>query len=271
MWSAPPLPARASRTLRTEGAAPSLPMRIDEYTNMFVLEDRFWWYRGIHDLILGYLRKRSEPPLRILDAGCGTGKLMTLLAPMGEVVGFDASAEAVEYCRQRGLSRVDIVDLNEFSPQASYDAITCIDVLCHESVREIGSVLDQFRRGLSPGGILILNLPAFESLRREHDQVVQTVRRLQEKDLLPLLREKGFEIELSTYRLPALYYAIRLRKALAPPRESASPESDLRMISPLLDALLWWMNWIENRAILAGIRFPVGSSLFVVARGPAAS
>ena len=246
-------------------------MRVDEYTNMFVLEDRFWWYRGIHDLILGYLRKRATPRLHILDAGCGTGKLMTLLAPLGDVEGIDASGEAVEYCRQRGLSAVELVDLNLWSPAASCDVITCIDVLCHESVRDIRSVIDEFHRGLRPGGILILNLPAFESLRREHDRVVQTVRRLRQEELLPLLREKGFEIELSTYRLPALYYMIRLRKALAPPKEGASPESDLKMISPLLDALLWWMNWLENRAILAGVRFAVGSSLFVVARRPAAA
>ena len=244
-------------------------MRVDEYTNMFVLEDRFWWYRGIHDLILGYLRKRPSARLHILDAGCGTGKLMTLLSPLGEVVGIDASVEALQYCHQRGLSRVEIVDINKWSPAASYDVITCIDVLCHESVREIGSVLDQFHRGLRPGGTLFLNLPAFESLRREHDKVVQTVRRLRKEDLLPLLREKGFAIELLTYRLPVLYYMIRLRKVLSPPREHASPESDLRLISPLLDALLWWMNWLENRAILAGFRFPVGSSLFVVARRPA--
>jgi SAM-dependent methyltransferase len=246
-------------------------MRVDEYTNMFVLEDRFWWYRGIHDLILGYLRKRPSARLHILDAGCGTGKLMTLLAPLGEVVGIDASEQALQYCHERGLSGVEIVDLNEWSSTASYDVITCIDVLCHESVREIGSVLDQFQRGLRPGGILILNLPAFESLSREHDKVVQTVRRLRKEELLPLLRERGFEIELSTYRLPALYYMIRLRKALSPPRAHASPESDLKMIPPVADSLLWWMNWIENRAILAGFRFPVGSSLFVVARRPGAA
>jgi SAM-dependent methyltransferase len=246
-------------------------MRIDEYVNMFVLEDRFWWYRGIHDLILDYLRKRRPGLLHILDAGCGTGRLMTLLAPLGEVTGIDASEQALQYCRDRGLSRVEIVDLNEWSPGASYDVITCIDVLCHESVKAIEPVLDQFYRGLRPGGILILNLPAFESLRREHDEVVQTVRRLREEDLLPLLREKGFEIELTTYRLPALYYMILLRKRLVPPREHAVPESDLRMISPLLDRLLWWMNWLENRAVLAGLRFPVGSSLFVVARRPAAA
>jgi SAM-dependent methyltransferase len=246
-------------------------MRVDEYTNMFVHEDRFWWYRGIHDLILGYLRKKRGEKLHILDAGCGTGKLITLLAPLGEVVGIDASKEALQYCRQRGLSGVEIFDLNEWSPAASYDAITCIDVLCHESVREMGAVLEQFFRGLRPGGILILNLPAFESLRREHDKVVQTVRRVRQEELLPLLRDKGLAVELSTYRLPVLYYAIRLRKALSPPRAHASPESDLRMIPPVVDSMLWWMNWIENRAILAGIRFPVGSSLFVVARKPGAS
>jgi len=241
-------------------------MRTDEYTNMFALEDRFWWYRGIHDLILGYLRARSKARLSILDAGCGTGKLMTLLAGLGEVSGIDASEQALEYCRERGLSAVEIVDLNSWSAAASYDVITCIDVLCHESVRDIGAVLDQFRDGLRPNGELILNLPAFESLRRDHDTVVQTVRRLKQEDLLPLLRARGFEIVLSTYRLPALYFMIRMRKALVGAGGAGAPRSDLKLISPLLDRLLWWMNWIENRAMLAGLRFPVGSSLFVVAR-----
>ncbi len=243
-------------------------MRIDEYTNMFVLEDRFWWYRGVHDLILGYLRKRLRGRPSILDAGCGTGKLMTLLAPLGEVSGVDASEQAIRYCRERGLSAVEIVDLNSWTPRGSYDVITCIDVLCHESVRDVGTVLEQFHRGLRPGGILILNLPAFESLRRAHDTVVQTVRRLRREELLPLLRERRFEIAFSTYRLPALYYMIRIRKAFASPSGDSTPTSDLRLISPLADRLLWWMNWIENRATLAGLRFPVGSSLFVVARKP---
>jgi hypothetical protein len=133
-------------------------------------------------------------------------------------------------------------------------------------VHDIGAVLDRFRKGLRPRGVLILNLPAFESLRREHDTVVQTVRRLRKEELLPLLQKRGFEIMLSTYRLPALYLMIRVRKALTRESDAEAPQSDLKLISPLLDRLLWWMNWLENRATLAGLRFPVGSSLFVVAR-----
>ena len=49
-------------------------MRIDEYTNMYTLEDRYWWYRGIHDLIVCYfMNEAGSRRLRILDAGCGTG------------------------------------------------------------------------------------------------------------------------------------------------------------------------------------------------------
>jgi SAM-dependent methyltransferase len=245
-------------------------MRVDEYTNMYVLEDRFWWYQGIHELIVSYVRREaSSRPLRILDAGCGTGKLMTLLARVGEVSGVDASDEALRYCRERGLARVTRVDLNAWKPaETAYDVITCIDVLCHESIADVGAVLDRFRDGLTPGGLLVLNLPAFESLRRQHDDVVQTVRRVRKEAFLPLLEERRFRIELSTYRLPALYYMIRAKKALFPDSNSDAPQSDLKSIPSGLNFVLSGMHRLENRAVLLGMRFPVGSSLFVMARKP---
>jgi SAM-dependent methyltransferase len=242
-------------------------MRVDEYTNMYVLEDRFWWYQGIHELIVSFLRREARgKPLRFLDAGCGTGKLMTLLAPLGEVSGIDASEEGLRYCRERGLTRIEKVDLNRWQAAGTYDVITCIDVLCHESIEDVGAVLDQFHRALGPGGLLVLNLPAFESLRRQHDDVVQTVRRLRKEDIHPLLIERGFEIEIATYRLPALYLMIRAKKALFPDSRREEPQSDLKSIPSPLNALLSAMHKVENHVVLAGLRFPVGSSLFVMGR-----
>lgn len=243
-------------------------MRADEYTNMFVLEDRFWWYRGIHELIVSHVRREGAGRrLRILDAGCGTGKLMTLLSPLAEVQGIDSSEEALRYCRERGLSRVAVADLNEWeSAGATYDVITCIDVLCHETLRDVSAVLGRFRKALTPGGLLILNVPAFESLRRQHDVVVQTIRRYRKEQLLPLLTDLGFAIEIATYRLPLLFFLIRLKKALVPDRKGETPRSDLVAIPHAANAVLWQMNRIENQAILSGVRFPVGSSLFVMAR-----
>jgi len=244
-------------------------MRTDEYTNIFELEDRFWWYRGIHDLIVRYVDKEAtRGSLSIFDAGCGTGKLMMLLTSFGEVAGVDASPEALRYCRQRGLANVAIADLNEWSPAGiTYSVLTCIDVLCHEMVRDVGAVLSRFHQALEPGGLLVLNLPAFESLRRQHDTVVQTLRRYRKEEFLPLLAGRGFEVELATYRLPPLFYLIRLQKWLRPVSDgSAPPRSDLHRIPRFLDALLWQMHRIENLAIFKGARFGVGSSLFVLAR-----
>jgi SAM-dependent methyltransferase len=235
---------------------------------MYALEDRYWWYRGVHDLIVRCLRNEvGARRLRILDAGCGTGKLMTLLAPFGDVSGIDGSEDALRFCRERGLSNVAFADLNRWEAKgAAYDVITSIDVLCHESIRDVGAVVAKLGEALVPGGLLMLNLPAFESLRRQHDVVVQTVRRYRREEFLPLLRGRGFRIEVATYRLPVLFCLIRTKMALFRDRPGVEPRSDLRTISPAIDEMLWQMNRLENWAILRGARFPVGSSLFVVAR-----
>lgn len=235
---------------------------------MFALEGRYWWYRGIHDLIVRYLMKEvGTRRLRILDAGCGTGKLLTLLAPLGDVSGIDGSEDALRFCRERGLSNVAFADLNRWEAKSgAYDVITSIDVLCHESIRDVGAVVAKLGEALAPGGLLMLNLPAFESLRRQHDVVVQTVRRYRREEFVPLLEARGFRTEVATYRLPVLFCLIRTKKALFPDRRGGEPRSDLRTLSPAIDELLWQMNRLENSAILRGARFPMGSSLFVVAR-----
>jgi SAM-dependent methyltransferase len=243
-------------------------VRIDEYTNMYLLEDCYWWYRGIHDLILRYfIKEAGARRLRILDAGCGTGKLLTLLAPLADVSGIDGSEDALRFCRERGLSNVAFADLNSWEGKgAAYDVITSIDVLCHESIRDVGGVVGKLGEALVPGGVLMLNLPAFESLRRQHDAVVHTVRRYRKEEFLPLLERRCLRVEVATYRLPVLYCLIRMKKAIFPEKPGVEPSSDLRTIWRAFDDLLWQMHRLENWAILRGARFPVGSSLFVVAR-----
>lgn len=78
-----------------------------EYTNMFELEDDYWWYRGIHDLNDHFVcEEAAGERLTILDTGCGTGKLMTILDRYGDVSGFDFSEEAIRYSKERGSGGV---------------------------------------------------------------------------------------------------------------------------------------------------------------------
>ena len=123
-----------------------------EYSNMFELEDHYWWYRGLHDLIELYVRRLSQKGRpRILDAGCGSGKLMTLMSRYGDVAGFDFSDDAIRYSKERGIVSVTTQDLNEWDPPCgTYDIVTCIDVLCHGAIRDVDAIvsLDENRNAL---------------------------------------------------------------------------------------------------------------------------
>jgi SAM-dependent methyltransferase len=239
-----------------------------EYTNMFQLEDEYWWYRGLHELIERYVRDESHRQRpNILDAGCGCGKLMTIMSRYGEVSGFDFSEDAIRFCKERGFENVTQQDLKEWEPpHEAYDIVTCIDVLCHRAVPDVGDVLAKFRQSLKPHGVVILNLPAFEILKRPHDTVVNTVRRSHKKETNRVLREQGFDIEVSSYRLPFLFVVIAVRKLISVFESEGPPASDLRPIPSFLNALLLLKHRGENGLIASGLTMPFGSSLFIVAR-----
>lgn len=246
-------------------------MLTDEYRKMYEHEQTHWWYQGLHELVEHFVRARkSGEPLSMLDAGCGTGRMMEILGRHGTVDGFDCSQEAVSYCRKRGLSRLDVVDLGQWVPEAcSYDLVTCLDVICClDDEQYIGS-FHRLASAIRPGGVLLLNLPAFHCLRREHDLAVGSKRRFRRKEVEAELVRSGLTPIVSTYRLPLLFPLILSMKALSPlKRARPVPESDLSHLPGWINELLLLFNRIENRMITSGFRLPFGSSLFVVAEKP---
>jgi SAM-dependent methyltransferase len=96
----------------------------------------------------------------VLDAGCGTGRL---LAPLGErgfdVDGCDVSADMVERCRQRVPDATLWVSaLHELDPPRRYASIVCSGVLGLGTTR--GQDIDALKRlyeALLPGGTLVLD------------------------------------------------------------------------------------------------------------------
>ncbi len=243
-----------------------------EYRQMYGVEEYHWWYVTLHDLITRAVareRQRAGRGLEILDAGCGTGRLCQLLAPLGTVVGCDLSEEALAWCRERGVT-VFRADLNALDlPPDHYDVITSIDTLYHQWVVDDAAVVAAFARALRPGGILVLNLVAFEALRSSHDIAVQTRKRYTRGEVVDLLRGAGLTVELATYRLGLLFPPIalvrlvrRLITAGMPPEEV---RSDVTAPPLLLNAILTRLARWENR-LITRIPLPLGTSVFAVAR-----
>ena len=239
-----------------------------EYKTMFSVENDYWWYRGLHDLVLRHVRFASGPlqTKRILDAGCGTGRMMELLKPLGAVEGFDISPEALRFCAQRGLKNVSLRDLSTWQGDAGvFDAIVCLDVLCHDAIHDEDEIIREFHRCLKPGGVLIVNLPAFELLRRGHDRAVHTRRRYRARETVSRYEAAGFTPRRATYRLPHLLFIIVCKKLIERLLGGGKPESDLKSLPTWLNSALLWCNRIENKCIASGITFPWGVSLFIVA------
>lgn len=280
-------------------------MEKDEYTRMYRMETDFWWYRTLHALVdstiqqwlkrktstgdsripsgkhpsestqnksitgedLKPQKKESGKELKIFDAGCGTGRMMEILQKYGTVYGIDYSEDAVRYSKERGLDNVEIGDLNDFNPaKEEFDMVVCLDVLYHAGIKDDMAVAGRLFRSLKPDGIMIINLPAFEYLRRSHDKVVHTRKRYRKREFVNQLRDLGFRVLKSSYRLPHLYFIILLSKIFSRGENKSNYKSDLNELPGWLNTLLSFTGRIENYLILNGFSMQVGSSLFVVAK-----
>lgn len=249
-------------------------MNTGEYRRMFEAEDRHWWYVGLHELVLTIVERvaaASPGPLLILDAGCGTGRLMQLMQPFGAVEGCDRAPAAVAFCRQRGLEAVVTADLNRAAfPAGRFDVITVIDVLYHREIRDEVAVLAALRDALKPGGVLIRNDPAFAALRGVHDEAVHGRRRYRTGEVRRRLEAAGLVPEILTYRLAALAPLIaahRIARRLLARGPTEDARSDLRAPHPFANRLLRAVARLDNRSVL-GRGLPFGSSVFAVARRP---
>jgi hypothetical protein len=143
-----------------------------------------------------------------------------------------------------------------------------MDVLYHSAVQDEARVLASFRRALKPGGLLVLNLVAFEFLRSTHDIAVHTRRRYTRPALLDLLRHSGFAVERATYRHCLLFPPVAVYRLMRRALHRTAPEetaSDVSLPGPLVNGLLWQLCRMENR-IVQRWPLPFGTSVFAVAR-----
>lgn len=236
----------------------------EEYACMRAVEDTHWWYQGLHALVLRAIARHCPVAARIGDIGCGTGGMAVRLPGRQLVAALDFNLGALTICRERGIGPLLRGDASALPfADAAFDAALMLDVLYHKNVGEPDRVLREIRRVLSPGGVVIINVPAYQWLYSSHDVAVQTGRRFTRGQINRLLREAGFEVVESSYWNTALFPAIcavRLVRRWIPPGAS-----DVKAGSPLVNGLLGALLALE-RACTQIIPLPFGVSIFVVAR-----
>ncbi len=135
------------------------------------------------------------PGQRVLEPGCGTGRLSEVLAqvvgPTGHLTAMDISQGMVDACRQRvaGMSWVQVLRLalEEFTPPpASFDRVVCHQVFPHFDDQP--AALAHMKGLLKPGGVLtVVHFMPSAVINDTHRKAGTVV----EQDLLPPPEEMG--------------------------------------------------------------------------------
>jgi SAM-dependent methyltransferase len=244
-----------------------------EYQTMRSVEDSYWWYRTLRSHVVRELAKRLLPGAHVLDAGCGTGGMLDALRDhpaRWQLSGCDLSPDAVALTCARGFTDISQSSLSAIPMKSEEcDAVVCLDVLYHESVDE-SAAMHQLHRVLRPGGWLVLNLPAWDSLAGEHDRAVKGARRYTPDRIRALLPASRWHIESLHGWNALLLPAVWISRQLSRLRHSATPHparSDLKPLPHHLNRMLAAIASADF-TLCRSLQIPLGTSLFAIARKP---
>lgn len=265
-------------------------MMRDEYRVMFEVEDRHWWYRGMRRNLAALLKRHfdfnAHPQPFALDAGCGTGaNLQHLLTGFGgktppfRAAGFDLAGEALEFSRKRGLSghltQGSITEIPFAS--ATFDLAISFDVI--NNLPDDRPAFAEIGRVLKPGGLFILNLPAYQFLYSEHDLAIRCQRRYNASMVADRMAQAGLEVTRQTYLntllFPpaALVRLVKARKVAARPEmitassDPAPVHSDLLPPPGIINRGLEAVMGLEAGVLArTDLKLPFGLSIMTLAR-----
>jgi SAM-dependent methyltransferase len=244
-------------------------MHEDVSRDMFEVEDRHWWYSGkqriVRDLLRRYLAPRNGAgKAKVADLGCGCGIMLWHLSKEYEVRGVDGSPQAIEFCKQRGVTVAQGQLPGPIGlPEHEFDAVLLLDVIEHlEHDKESVAAASEL---LKPGGIMIITVPAYQWLWSKWDTHHHHYRRYNRKMLRQAMDHPSLNLEMISYYNTWLFPLAATARIAG---NLVSRQGEVGPIKvPMAPVNITFREiFASERTLLGRVPLPFGLSLVAVAR-----
>lgn len=232
---------------------------------MLAVDDRHWWYRGRRLIVRTELdRLAHSDGTRVLDAGCGSGRMLEELKDYGEVSGVELDPDAAAVAASRAWGEVWVGSLEALPwAEETFDLITCLDVLEH--IADDRRTLVELRRVCKRGGSMLLTVPAYPRLWSLHDVANHHYRRYSRRSLRLAAIESGWKVKrMTSFNSILLPPAALVRVAQRGKRPGSKYTPEITLGPEWLNTLLEQPLRAEARWLARGGTLPAGLSLLAV-------
>ena len=179
--------------------APDIGREDEGFTTLRRVEVLKRYTEFLWDLMRPYVGRR------VLEVGSGTGAMTRYLATREHVTATDIDAQYVELLKRTydgspnvEVRQLDLARIGEDGLVAkSYDTVVCSNVLEH--VEDDGAALRAMRDLCTPGGRVILIIPAFQQLYGAIDEAIGHYRRYTRPEIEAKLTAAGMAVEHVSY------------------------------------------------------------------------
>jgi SAM-dependent methyltransferase len=237
-------------------------------------EDLSFWFVNRTQLIVELIRWYFPAAQSIFEIGCGTGHVLLALKkgfPSTALAGSDLYLHGLTFARGRvgpGFTLVQM-DACDIPAIEQFDVIGAFDVIEH--IADDQRVLDQIYLALRPNGGAVIAVPQHPWLWSPADVDAHHRRRYRRGELEAKLIKAGFRIRYSTsfnaVLIPLMIASRMAAKLRARYSAKSEPLAEFSMPSWLNNVLTLLLKF-EVYLTLAGVRWPLGGSRFVVAQRP---
>lgn len=205
--------------------------------------EEMFWASGVRDaaIILRGLEGFLHPRMRVLEIGCGIGRLLRALAPrFAELHGVDVSGEMVRQgtalladCRNVVLHETNGVDLASFE-EGWFDFVFSYITFQHMPTPAVAACCQEVRRVLAPHGLFRFQVLNFERMNGKRWEPPSddtfALRSLSEARLAELLDEARLE--------PVGRYEVHVPERYLP--EYRTVRQIWLTCRPRIGRRLWW-------------------------------